>query len=211
MDFSPIDDFAPIARGIRHVLRSETADDHERLHRMAAFDGLATGDMSRARYCDLMLGLHGFHAGFEVVAAETLALVGPAFPEHGLPPRGALLAADLARLGVAVDRDRPPPLLPRPTGPEALAGMFYVVDGSMLGAAVLEAPARRIAGAEGAGYWRWCREHGAARWRSLCGLLAAVCDDPARQAGAVEAARATFRAFEAIVSAHGRAEPGAAA
>ena len=170
------------------ALRALTQPLHDRVD--AAF-----GDMSLADGASYRRFLRA-HALALPAAEAALASVG------GLPlwrPRTPLLAADLGELGEAV-----PPTLPLalPTGDAAGWGVFYVVEGSRLGGAMLARrvasglPRRYLAAAHLSGEWRAQRaaidvaaEVGGADWieRAVAGAEACF----ALYACAAEAALAT--------------------
>lgn len=186
--------FEDVRDPVREVLRRATQVQHERLHRLPAFAALAQGTLSPADYAALMRGLHRFHRAFEAVTEPVPGAEPERMPALRPAARAALVALDLRRLGTPIDDEDAAPL-PQPRSAAALAGMFYVVDGSMLGAAVLSGPAARIAGAEAAGYWAWCRSNGPGRWRRLCTALPALAEGAEARAEMAGAAVATFTAF----------------
>lgn len=183
---------------VRNRLRRETETQHRRLHSLLPFVALADGTLSRSGYIDLLLNLYVFHAGIEALTDVVGGRFSAAFGGYEPAQRSKLLAHDLERLG-AVANPYPRALqLAAPTCAQHLCGMLYVVDGSMLGAAVLEGPARHIAGPDGTEFWSWSRAHGGRRWRRLCDCLTQLSDGADGDRIMVETAQATFAAFEAV-------------
>jgi heme oxygenase len=135
----------------RAHLRTATAEAHERVDQLfSRFDLSDPG-----RYGDFLVA----QAAAFLPAEE--AISGPRL-ENLLPDwtgrrRSALLLADLAELGRPV-----PPLLPTPalTGPAALLGAAYVLEGSRLGGTYLKRavgaamPVRFLAAPQARGAWR---------------------------------------------------------
>jgi heme oxygenase len=189
----------------RRVLRHETKAEHLRLHALEPFAGLAAAALDLRAYAELLARLYTFHAGFEATATGALSRFPGSFPNHEASPRAALLAGDLQHLGVDPGVFRPIRLR-QPRSAAEFAGMLYVVEGSVIGGAVLEAPAVRIAGLEASGYWRWCRVNGPRRWSAFSHRLEAIVDREASDRAAVAGARDTFRAFGAVFGAEVAAE-----
>ena len=156
------------------ALRALTQPLHDRVD--AAFGAPSLAD--RASYRSFLRA----HALALPAAEAALASV------TGLPdwrPRTPLLAADLADLGQAV-----PPALPLalPAGDAAAWGVFYVVEGSRLGGAMLARqvapglPRRYLAAAHLSGEWRAQRaaidaaaEVGGAGWIERAAAAAEAC------------------------------------
>ncbi len=182
----------------RLALRAATAEAHERLHQIPAFQALAEGRLDRAGYARLLRRLLGFHTAIEagLAAAPTLAPYGI---DLAARRRAPLLRADLADLGV------PPiaPLAPVPgfaTAARAL-GAVYVTEGSTLGGRQL---ARGLDRLLPAGQGRsFLLGHGArhgAMWAACCAAIEACGAEPGGLAGMLSGAAETFAAFEAWFS-----------
>lgn len=179
---------------IRVALRRHTHADHEELHRLPLFVALRAGALSIAGYGRLMRRLHHFHAGFEAATADALQRHSECFGGYARTCRADLIARDLASLG------QPAPetgglSMARPVSAAELAGMLYVVEGSMLGAATLCDQARKVAGPRGTGYWLWCRRDGVRLWTALGAVLPSLATGDRERAEMLACARHTFRAF----------------
>ena len=156
------------------TLRTLTQPLHDRVD--AAFGGMSLADPAEYRR---FLRAHALALpAAEVVMASAAGL--PAWR-----PRAPLLAADLADLGETM-----PAALPfnPPAGPAAAWGVFYVVEGSRLGGAMLARqvaaglPQRYLAAAHLAGEWRAQRgaidaagEGGGAGWVEAAAAGAEAC------------------------------------
>ena len=179
---------------IRAALRRSTNSDHLALHRLPHFVALQSGDLSLAGYHDLMRRLHRFHSTFEQATSGCLSRHAESLAGYVQPRRAILVANDLAAMGDPM-QGHDPIRLSRPRSAAELAGMLYVVDGSMLGAATLYPRAHKIAGPDCSSYWHWCRTKGVRLWASLCDVLPAVAAGNAEREAMVVSARKTFRAF----------------
>jgi heme oxygenase len=108
--------------------------------------------------------------------------------------RAPLLARDLAAAGLVPER--PGPAAPTAFGcPASYAGALYVVDGALLGGAVLCRAAGRLDWPAPAGFWRWAEAEGPALWRRTLALIERVDAGEASRNSAAAAASATFAAF----------------
>lgn len=176
------------------ALRRHTRVDHEALHRLPLFVALRAGALSIDGYGRLMRRLHHFHAGFETVTEEALQRHSECFGGYARACRADLIARDLASLGQPAPETAGLSMAP-PVSAAELAGMLYVVDGSMLGAATLCDQARKVAGPRGTGYWLWCRRDGVRLWAALCSVLPSLATGDRHRAEMLASARRTFRAF----------------
>ena len=156
------------------ALRSLTQPLHDRVD--AAFGGRSLADPAGYR--------RFLHAHALALPAAEAVMAGAA----GLPawrPRTPLLAADLADLGGAVPASLP---FAPPVGEAAAWGVFYVVEGSRLGGAMLARqvpaglPQRYLTAAHLAGEWRTQRgaidaasEAGGTGWAEAAAAGAEAC------------------------------------
>jgi heme oxygenase len=166
------------ARGeLRTFLRRRTSGAHEDLHLHPAFAPLASASASgtRSGYVALMAGLAGFYDALDPLLERAAAA-------HGLSyvARAHLIKRDLDHLDAAARPVACRPVAPR--GLPELLGVLYVVEGSTLGGSVLATRATELGGAEGAGFWTWCRREGTAHWKALVAAMdAALLTDPERE------------------------------
>jgi len=114
--------------------------------------------------------------------------------------RRAILAADLTALGLEANplSNKKQATLPSIESPSTLAGYLYVLEGSMLGGGVLLNAAeamQRQRGESGFGYWQWCHDAGAARWRITCNVIEKLADSDGAQAEIIAAASQAFSTF----------------
>jgi heme oxygenase len=185
------------AVSVRAALREATDPIHTRLHRLPALRALAEGRIDRAGYVALLRRMLGFHAAVEVALAAA-----PSLADWGIDAadrrRATLIEADLADLDATPG---PVPQAPLPLlGSAARAlGCLYVTEGSTLGGQQL---ARALDGLlpPGPDGRRFLLGHGAAHaamWRACCAALERCGAEPARRAAMLDAATATFAAFEA--------------
>ena len=179
---------------LRVLLREATRDDHDRLERLV---GLEDPALTMPAYVEYLRCAHAFHADMEP------ALGHPALREWGIDLGGrgkiAWLEDDLRFFG-AMPLSRPA----RETAeaPENLLGRAYVLEGSTLGGRVLhDRLADRWGLARGRGATFLCG-YGAetgGMWKRFVAALDAVGMAPSQRAASVAGARATFRAFEALL------------
>ncbi|GAA0671222.1 heme oxygenase [Sphingomonas insulae] len=161
------------------ALRAATASDHDAVD--AAFGSFALDDAAGYRR---FLVAHGR-------ALPTVEAMLDRAGDDDLPawrPRSALLARDLAALGLAM----PVPLALALTDGPALWGALYVIEGSRLGGQLL---ARSVPAALPSAYLS--ARHLPGEWRALLAAIearAAASDDAWRDA-AVAGARATFALY----------------
>lgn len=119
--------------------------------------------------------------------------------------RSALIAADLADLGIALPQaDAPPAFAPgaTPDVPTAL-GWLYVAEGSNMGAALLRKEAAKLglSDSHGARHLAPAPEGPAAHWRAFTAALDAVELSFEEEAGAVAGANAAFARVQALADA----------
>ena len=88
--------------------------------------------------------------------------------------------------------------MPRIDSAQALAGVLYVVEGSVLGGAMLHRSTLALLGSRkgGNGYWSWCAAEGGARWAMTCRLLSLLDTGPAARSAMIEQARSAFRLID---------------
>jgi len=170
------------------LLRDCTAETHERLHSHAVFSPLMSGQIERAEYIDLLLALHGFHAGFEDLVADG-------------PVRCRRLIGDLEFLGADAERIDRAPRLATPVVPHSAArwGIEYVLGGATLGGRVL---ARKLDPMLGRGELNGRRfftndgESTGKQWQTFIEQLELALPTPIERNAAAAAALATFAQFE---------------
>lgn len=120
----------PAPRGIMRALREHTAALHRSAEAAVALDRIE----DRASYAALLARMYGFYAPFAAAIAQVPAL--PAVLEWNRRGNLALLAADLAHLGVSPQAlDHLQLAVPR-SHAEAVGGL-YVVEGATLGGRVI--------------------------------------------------------------------------
>ncbi len=178
----------------RSWLRRATAEIHEALHHLPAFEALLAGTLALGDYRRMLGGLHAYHrdAG-AICAAADRAL--------GIEPAGAASAARLARLGRDLDdlgATRPDGAIRAAHGDDAWnIGYAYVVAGSAIGGQVLHRALDRLLPGDAAGRSFFALGPAErAGWRRFCALLdarLAPTDLPRAERGA-HAAFAGFRA-----------------
>ncbi|WP_203309565.1 biliverdin-producing heme oxygenase [Sphingomonas beigongshangi] len=163
------------------TLRKATAADHD-----AVDAGFGVFRLDDATDYGLFLVAHA-----QALHVVETALAG----DSTLPawrPRAALLAADLAALGLAMPA--PAPAIAPPDDPDGRWGALYVIEGSRLGGRVL---AKTVPSALPTAYLAAVHEQG--EWRTLLAAIdarGAASDDRAR-AAIIRGARQTFALFAA--------------
>ncbi len=183
----------------RFVLRQATRPEHEALDAHPAFASLMSGTLSRNGYRSLMTQFHDFYCVHDPLLDASCRLHSMERLGFIYAPRSGILGRDLAALeGRAA---RPASVGPAPPNLEtagSLAGVLYVLEGSMLGGGVLSRavgalPA--VTGETGDGYWRWCRDLGASRWAMTCAMIERLSTSGAARSDMISGARAAFATF----------------
>jgi heme oxygenase (biliverdin-IX-beta and delta-forming) len=182
---------------ISTLLRQHTAGLHARVERVV---DLPARCRSLASYRLLLARLLGLYAPLERdLARVDWAAVGI---EFGPRRKVDWLLADLRALALTPEQiDALPacePALGLPA-PAAAVGCLYVLEGATFGGQVMTATIRTTLGIERATGGSFHAGYGAstrAMWRSYCDAANRFCgEDPAKVAGALATASATFEAF----------------
>jgi heme oxygenase len=167
----------------RAALRAATADAHDRVDRLfSRLDLARPGD-----YRLFLQAQASAHLPIEAALDDGgIAALLPDWPERR---RAHLLVADLAALGIDIPAPVPPPLL---SGPHAMLGAAYVLEGSRLGGAVLK---RSLSPGAPVSFLNASQMPGA--WRKLLERMDHFLYETAALEAAVGAARNVFNCFEA--------------
>lgn len=184
----------------RFTLRAATRAEHAALDAHPALSTLMDGTLSHEGYRRLMSFFYAFYDRHDDMLG--MACCRYEMERHGFvyARRSPILATDLSVLGVEatlLSNDKHAPL-PSIGSPSTLAGYLYVLEGSMLGGGVLLKAAeamQRQRGESGLGYWQWCHDAGAARWRMTCNVIEQLADSDIARTEIVEAARQAFATF----------------
>lgn len=182
------------ARPLRVQLREETRAVHEATHELPVLRCLARSVIGRAEYAELLLRLEAFYAAIDTVLAAACKRHAASIGGAVHAARAPLLARDLAGLGLLPARAEAP-AMPLLDGAAAIAGMFYVVDGALLGGATLGRAVRRLDWPAPCVFWSWCQAEGPAIWHRTLALIDHVDRGPDSRAGALATASATFSTF----------------
>lgn len=195
---------ASASADVRDALRLATRADHERLHGQPHLASLADGTLSRAGYTALLGALHSFYVLLDECVLRGSEVYLDGTPDYRYQPRAGWLLEDLRALGGSRLRfPTPAPQLPPVDSAAALAGMLYVVEGAVLGGAVLDRGAARVLGRRderGRSYWAWCRRSGPSSWRRALLAIESLARAPAAWPVATRAAQQTFAVFGAILA-----------
>lgn len=192
----------PTLGAFRFALREATRPEHASLDAHPAFASLMDGRLDVDGFGRLMALFHAFYDRNDPVISEACWLHKLHRAGFEYAPRAAILRRDLASL--CFEPMQPVPLddltLPALASPAAACGTLYVVEGSMLGGAVLGRAVESLFSSGqtgGRSYWRWCIEAGAKRWAMTCGAIESLAVDEAARTEMILSARAAFRAFDA--------------
>lgn len=184
----------PVA--FRFELRRATRSEHQSLDEHPAFTALAAGRLGLEGYRQLMALFHGLYAGLDASLDDSCHRLLPPGCEYSYVRREPFLARDASDLRATT---APPAKAPQPYGSLAgLCGALYVVEGSLLGGAMLQrATAALLAdhGERGDAYWRWCRDAGGPRWAATCGLIEESASTARSRDEMILGARETFDLF----------------
>ena len=157
-------------RAVRDVLREQTWDVHEQLHRHASFDGLLKRSLTIGGYRRLVQRMHGFYVPLDQAILQVMEQEAGPSAEFRYVPRSQFLARDLVDMGVnpnvvsAAPRCQPAERL---VSPRTLGGVLYVIEGSTRGGALIDKAARELLvnqAPDGRRYWAWCRSVHRQRW-----------------------------------------------
>jgi heme oxygenase len=196
----------------RSELRAATRVEHQALDRHPAFVALAGERLGIDGYAKLMSLFHGLYAGLDDALGGGSRRLLPADCGYAYQRRQPLLARDLEQLGAPASDAAPAP------GPyrslASLCGALYVVEGSVLGGAMLQRATGALlssSGGGGDGYWRWCRDAGGTRWGATCGLIEMSAGTSRSRDEMVATARDTFNLFSGWLGKwHDETDPGPA-
>ena len=174
---------------LREVLRLETQEIHERMHRHRGFAAVQNATIDRTSYSLLLRRLHGFYVPFEIAAAI-------------IPNRSRWLKNDLLALKVPANALADIPLcpdIPHFATPAQKLGALYVVEGSTLGGRALCGKLDGLLGHGGTAGRSFFSGFGAQTgflWREYLDQLAGVPMEHDARAPVISAAMTTFGIFE---------------
>jgi heme oxygenase len=190
----------PKSEAFRFMLRRATRIEHKALDAHPAFAALMEGTLSVDGYRSLMALFHGFYQRHDPLLERACSL--HALDRMGFvyASRSVLLRSDLAALdgGPSGPRTDKSAALPPIGSAGTLGGVLYVIEGSMLGGTVLCRAVEALLsqkGAEGCGYWRWCRDASAARWAMTCAMIERLAATETARAEMIAGAQAAFATF----------------
>jgi heme oxygenase len=172
-------------------LRAETREVHQRLETEL---GLVDGELTAARYRDVLARFHGFYAVLE----PRLDRWHHAHPVIDWPDRRKLpaLAADLRSLGLSAEQVAalpPCPSVPRVDDVAAGLGTLYVVEGATLGGQLLVRELSPVVPSASLAFFASYGPEVGRRWRHWRRVTDAwVGDDVARGDAVVAQATRTF-------------------
>ena len=180
-------------------LKSSTNTVHERLHALPAFVSLLDNTLDMPGYIAIMSRFRDFYAKLDARMLQACSDYNVPEQLYHYEPREPMFSADVRALGggshAIVDVKCPVPDI---DSVASLAGVAYVIDGSVLGGMTMNKSAAVLLGENvisGRSYWNWCRTNGLRQWQSALSLVDhcwAVADN---RAATTEAA---IQAFEAL-------------
>lgn len=206
-----MDNTAKQITAVRDILRRETRDIHERLHRHPHFAALFDGTLDIEGYGELICRLHGFYAPLDSAIAVVLSDMPDTANDYRHARRADLLARDITDLTGGRARTTPPPLCLEAAGlvsRASVGGVLYVIEGATLGGAQIDRVAQRLLGTDqpaGRRFWSWCRQEGGARWHAMVAFLGRLQAAGVTISDLVTGARETFRCLEDWLAPLGRA------
>lgn len=186
-------------------LRAATGPAHFAIEQLPIAKAMLAGEIDRADYTRLLVGLYHLHMAFEAELADTPDVMS-VWPKT--PSRAAALARDLQMFGVdpgetpiwvsawvAEIRD-----LQRP---EAWAGAGYVVEGSRMGSRILarslaEGLALELKLGVGLDYHLDAGDDPNGNWKRVMAALAVLDRDEGARAAIVSAALKTFEVLHFV-------------
>ena len=188
----------------RNFLKTATDAIHDEAHQLPLMQRLADGTISRADYKTLTQRLYHYYFLVDQRLLAGCAETGIDLATYTYEPRTPMIAQDLQAMHEACPPPRPnphglpelPPLWTRPS----IAGAAYVVEGSLMGAKLLErALPEAVAAPQARTFWRWCASVGSGRWAMTRSFIENACPDAASRNEARAAALVTFKLFHALL------------
>jgi heme oxygenase (biliverdin-IX-beta and delta-forming) len=179
---------------VTQVLRAATTEAHERLHHSSMLGAFEAGTTDAGGYADIMQVFLDYYRAVDPVVISAMAEhAGGA--QFSYIPRAELFARDIAALPILPSLAPVEYHAPAISNAAELAGVIYVIEGSILGGAGLDRAARTVlrdGTVEGRSYWQWCRSNAGKRWKEARSFIDALVCSHAGQASAVAAATTHF-------------------
>ena len=179
---------------VTQLLRAATTEAHERLHHSSMLGAFEAGTTDAGGYADIMQVFLDYYRAVDPVVINAMA-------EHAASaafsyiPRAGLFARDIAALPVGPSLAPVEYVVPAINSPAELAGVVYVIEGSILGGAGLDRAARAVLKGdtpEGRSYWQWCRSNAGKRWKETRSFIDELVPGHEGHASAVAAATTHF-------------------
>lgn len=207
-EMDPETSFVPSARvTARQHLRSSTNDLHEQLHALPPFVKLMDNSLDVPGYVAILRRFRDFYALMDVQMLQACSDCNIPDTLYHYQPRQPMFAADVRALGgdshAAVHDSCPWPDM---DSAASLAGVAYVIDGSVLGGITMNKSAMALLGegvTSGRSYWNWCRKNGLRQWHSALALVDSRWTDAKSRTAMTNAALRTFEALNVWHSADG--------
>lgn len=186
---------------LREEIREATRAEHDDIE---SHLDLSRPDFELGQYARLLQKYHAFYQALEQFLLERAAQAS-GFARFYCRDRlkTAWLASDLKALGARDDTPADASLRERLAAlfasEQRLLGALYVIEGSMLGGAVLSKQFRRrfgLARETGAMFFTGYGSETREKWLALIELLGQFDHDPAARSEAIEGARSMFRLFK---------------
>jgi len=188
---------------LHRSIRRATWDDHEALHHNGLLKKFADTTITIGEYRQLMARFHGYYVTRDPIVAGACDRFST--NAYSYVPRAPMFAADLDYLGDANDCSarEAANLRHRPLQSVAdLAGVAYVIEGSMLGGTLLNRNAGGLlATPAGRSYWCWCERNAAERWALTRGFIEFVGANSSDREAIIASARSTFSTLRRWMSA----------
>lgn len=183
----------------RQHLKSSTNKLHEQLHDLPAFVGLLDNTLDLPGYVAIMSKFRDFYARLDVQVMRACSNYNIPQNLYSYEPREPMFAADVLALGGdrhVLDHDNCQ--WPEIDSAASLAGVVYVIDGSVLGGITMNKSAAVLignSGITGRSYWNWCRENGLRQWHQALALVDSCWAVEKNQPIMTDAAMRTFEAL----------------
>lgn len=188
----------------RVFLKAATDAIHDEAHKLPLMQRLADGTLTPDDYKTLTHRLYHYYVLVDQRIVAGCAEAGINAGTYTYKLRAPMIARDLQAMNKAC-----PPHLVAPRGlPELpplstlakLAGAAYVVEGSLMGAKILErALPETVAAPPARTFWRWCATVGPERWAMTRHFIENACPDNSSRIEARSAALATFKLFHQLL------------
>ncbi len=190
----------------RHQLREKTHSLHESLHEMPVFQRLLDGSLNIPDYISLMHRFLIFYQKIDCQMLRACKKYKDQIAGYHYVPRAPMLERDVIALNgsdkSSLVQSSDSFSVPEVKDPGRLAGVAYVVDGSVLGGIMMSNSVSNLLKSDAIGgqqYWQWCKSEGNDQWKSALALIEANWQTAQYRPIIVNSALQTFSSLKDIL------------